>query len=65
MKDGRQGAILQRHKVKQDKRTAGETDMTEFNYDIVKDPEIFRQNRLDAHSDHEYYGSLDELMAQE
>ena len=31
--------------------------MTEFNYGIVKDPTIFQQNRLDAHSDHEFYNS--------
>ncbi|MCR5580338.1 MAG: DUF4981 domain-containing protein [Pseudobutyrivibrio sp.] len=29
--------------------------MSEFNYEIVKDPSIFQQNRLPAHSDHEYY----------
>ncbi len=29
--------------------------MSEFNYEIVRNPEIFRENRLDAHSDHEYY----------
>ena len=28
--------------------------MQEFDYKIVKDPEIFRQNRLPAHSDHDY-----------
>ena len=26
----------------------------EFDYSIVKNPQIFRINRLDAHSDHEY-----------
>ena len=26
-----------------------------FNYQIVKDPEIFEQNRLPAHSDHLFY----------
>ena len=31
--------------------------MTEFRYSIVKDPEIFMENRLKAHSDHEYYSS--------
>ncbi len=31
--------------------------MAEFNYSIVKDPRIFQQNRLKAHSDHEYYDS--------
>ncbi|MCR4798182.1 MAG: DUF4981 domain-containing protein [Lachnospiraceae bacterium] len=29
--------------------------MGEFNYSIVKNPEIFQENRLPAHSDHEYY----------
>ena len=32
-------------------------NMAEFRYDIVKDPEIFMENRLSAHSDHEYYSS--------
>lgn len=31
--------------------------MSEFNYEIVKDPTIFQQNRLPAHSDHEFYDS--------
>ena len=31
--------------------------MSEFNYSIVKDPRIFQENRLDPHSDHEYYDS--------
>ena len=29
--------------------------MSEFCYEIVKNPEIFQENRLDAHSDHEYF----------
>ena len=29
--------------------------MTEFDYNIVKDPRIFSQNRLPAHSDHMFY----------
>lgn len=29
--------------------------MKEFHYDIVRDPEIFEENRLPAHSDHLYY----------
>jgi beta-galactosidase len=33
--------------------------MKEFDYGIVKDPEIFQENRLKAHSDHEYYRSMD------
>lgn len=35
--------------------------MKEFNYDLVKDPKIFEQNRLPAHSDHVFYRSLSEL----
>ncbi|SEA46884.1 beta-galactosidase [Pseudobutyrivibrio sp. ACV-2] len=31
--------------------------MAEFNYEIVKNPRIFQENRLDPHSDHEYYDS--------
>ena len=31
--------------------------MAEFDYGVVKDPTIFQQNRLDAHSDHEFYDS--------
>lgn len=29
--------------------------MQEFDFNIVKNPEIFQQNRLPAHSDHEFY----------
>ena len=29
--------------------------MSGFNYEIVKNPEIFQENRLPAHSDHRYY----------
>ena len=32
--------------------------MGDFDYSIVKDPRIFEQNRLAAHSDHEWYRSL-------
>lgn len=31
-----------------------------FEYDWVKNPEIFQVNRLDAHSNHAYYKTLDE-----
>ena len=31
--------------------------MKNFDYEIVKDPKVFEQNRLKAHSDHEYYDS--------
>ncbi|WP_044915220.1 glycoside hydrolase family 2 TIM barrel-domain containing protein [Butyrivibrio sp. WCE2006] len=36
--------------------------MSEFNYEIVKDPEIFQENRLPAHSDHVAYKSIAELL---
>ena len=32
--------------------------MQKFDFEIVKNPEIFQQNRLEAHSDHEYYGDF-------
>ena len=32
--------------------------MGNFDYSIVKDPEIFEQNRISAHSDHEWYKSI-------
>ncbi len=31
--------------------------MSQFDFNIVKDPTIFQQNRLPAHSDHEWYTS--------
>jgi len=31
--------------------------MADFRYEIVTNPEIFQENRLDAHSDHEFYSS--------
>ena len=31
--------------------------MSEFDYGIVRDPEIFEQGRLPAHSDHEWYST--------
>lgn len=36
--------------------------MRGFDYKIVGDPEIFSINRLPARSDHEWYGSEDELL---
>lgn len=39
--------------------------MSEFDFGIVKNPEIFQQNRLAAHSDHICYASEYELMEQE
>lgn len=34
--------------------------MSQFDYSIVKNPEIFRENRLDAHSDHIGYADWEE-----
>ncbi len=34
--------------------------MAEFRYEIIPNPEIFMENRLPAHSDHEYYRSREE-----
>ena len=39
--------------------------MTTFQYEKVKDPTFFRENRVDAHSDHRYYGSLEEMEQRE
>ncbi len=39
--------------------------MKEFNYDIVKNPEVFQQNRLPAHSDYVAFKSMAELMTGE
>ena len=39
--------------------------MTDFDYSIVKNPEIFQQNRLDAHSDHRCYASRAEWEREE
>ena len=36
--------------------------MSEFKYEIVKNPEIFQENRLPAHSDHVAYASMEELI---
>ena len=38
--------------------------MGTFNYDLVKDPTYFNDNRVVAHSDHRYYASV-EAMEQE
>lgn len=38
--------------------------MAEFDYNIVKNPEIFMQNRLAAHSDHEYYKDSESAAAE-
>lgn len=35
--------------------------MKTFQYEKVKDPTWFRENRVNAHSDHRYYGSMEEM----
>ena len=35
----------------------------EFDYGKLKDPQYFRDGRLDAHSDHRYYGSVLDMEA--
>lgn len=39
--------------------------MKSFNYDLVKDPQYFRDGRLDAHSDHPFYASHEDYEAGE
>ena len=39
--------------------------MKQFDYAMVKDPEYFRDGRLDAHSDHVYYASEEEVVDRE
>ena len=39
--------------------------MKQFDYAKVKDPEYFRDGRLDAHSDHVYYASEEEVWDKE
>ncbi len=34
--------------------------MKKFDYGIVKDPEVFQENRLPAHSDHSYFLRMDD-----
>ena len=34
--------------------------MKTFNYELVKDPQYFCDNRMDAHSDHVYYPNIEE-----
>ena len=38
-------------------------NMAEFRYSIIKNPEIFMENRLPAHSDHAYYRSEESAQA--
>ena len=35
--------------------------MGTFNYDLVKDPTYFNDNRVAAHSDHKYYASVEAM----
>ena len=35
----------------------------DFDYSRLCDPEYYRENRLDAHSDHEFYSSCEALEA--
>ena len=35
--------------------------MGTFDYNKVKNPEYFKENRVEAHSDHKYYGSMEEM----
>lgn len=35
--------------------------MGTFNYDLVKDPMYFNDNRVAAHSDHKYYASVEAM----
>ena len=35
--------------------------MNKFDYNQVRNPEYFKDNRLDAHSSHKYYSSLDAM----
>lgn len=39
--------------------------MKAFDYNQVKNPEYFRDNRLDAHSSHRYYQSLEAMELEE
>ena len=39
--------------------------MKEFDYGRVRDPEFFRDNRMDAHSDHKWYADGAEELAGE
>lgn len=38
-----------------------EDEMKEFNYNLVKDPTYFCDNRIAAHSDHKYYETLEKM----
>ena len=34
-----------------------------FKFDLVKNPQIFKENRIDAHSDHKYYSSIKNMKS--
>ena len=36
--------------------------MSGFDYGKVKDPEYFQENRVEAHSDHKYYASMEAML---
>ena len=36
--------------------------MRTFDYNKVRDPEYFRDGRMDAHSDHAYYASEADML---
>lgn len=48
-----------------EKANLEENSMGEFDYGIVKNPEVFEQNRLPAHSDHVCYATEYELQEKE
>ena len=39
--------------------------MKTFDYSLVKDPQYFKDGRMDAHSDHTYYRNADEVQEKE
>ena len=39
--------------------------MSSFDYGKVKDPEYFQENRVEAHSDHKYYTSMEAMLQKE
>ena len=39
--------------------------MKTFDYSLVKDPQYFKDGRMDAHSDHTYYRDGDEAQEKE
>ena len=43
----------------------GGYSMSSFDYGKVKDPEYFQENRVEAHSDHKYYASMEAMLQKE